>query len=235
MKIIGVTGGLCTGSATAMKYIEEKGYPVVRKSEVFSYLKSIDSLSKCNLCTELSKKENTLKRQVALHLVKYIKNREIFFRLACKEVVFVEVPFLYECELEEYFDKVVVVTCGPKTQEERIESKYGASEGKRSSRVFSKKNIEEILSAQIPIVDKRKKCDFVIDNNKNIEFTNYQLDLLLYNYYRYSLFHISVILIGLLSVLLPILIKYKDTVPTKVINSRLKRIISKLRRKVEKS
>lgn len=93
MKLIGVTGGICTGSHTLIEYIEKKGFPVIKKEEIFHYLQGIKELSKYNLQTELLNKDNSIKAEIRPHFLQSLQNREAFFRITCKAVVFVELPF----------------------------------------------------------------------------------------------------------------------------------------------
>lgn len=231
MKIVGITGGLCTGTSTVIKYIEEKGFPVITKKEIFAHLKgSAPFQNVSNLYLELANKESPLKDAAECALVEYIKKRETFYKLSCKEVLFVDVPFLYECALDRHFSKVIVVTCGPKTQEDRAEQKYLANKSKSKTKPYlHKKDIHEILANQIPIAEKRKKCNFVIDNNKSIELTYSQIDIVLNTYHKYSIFYILMVTIGVLSIVLPLAIKYQTIIPAHEINEKLKKIIDRLR------
>ena len=73
-----------------------------------------------------------------------------------KQIVFVEVPLLFEAKLEKKFDFVVTVQLSKKMCVERLLKKG-----------FSKKEILERLNSQMTISKKAKKADFVINNSKN--------------------------------------------------------------------
>ena len=66
-------------------------------------------------------------------------------------------------------DKLIVVKCDKKEQIKRILKK-----GK-----YSKKEIEQIIKSQIPINEKIKKADFVVDNSKSINETEKQVNLII--------------------------------------------------------
>lgn len=232
MKIVGITGGLCSGTTTVAKYIEEKGFPVIKKEEIFKFLKSSGNFPNIpNLYLELSRNLEERKKVRSL-LLSYIKKKQSFFLLACREVLFVDFPFLYECSLEEYFSEVLVITCGPKTQEERAEKKYPETHPKDTKKLFYKKDIKEILSNQIPISEKRKKSTYTVDNNKAISITFYQVDIILNNYNKYSIFTILMILIGTLSILIPLLVKL-ELIQVEQTNERLRRLTERLKKRVK--
>jgi dephospho-CoA kinase len=73
----------------------------------------------------------------------------------------IDAPLLIEAGLETVVDKLVVVTAERETQEQR-------------SRRQLKLNSEEIrarISAQIPLSEKEKRADYIIDNNGSLENT----------------------------------------------------------------
>ncbi|KAI5161572.1 dephospho-CoA kinase [Nematocida ausubeli] len=235
MKLVGITGGVCTGSSTVIEYIEEKGFSVVKKKEIWEHLHTIKGLQKNNLPVDIFVNEK-LRSLVKPHVIEYIKTRQAFFRLSCKSVLFIDLPFLFECELEEYFTSTVVVTCGPKTQEERVHKKYSTdsatSAPHKSGKSLSLESIKKIIQSEMPLSEKRKKCTYVIDNNKGIENTYCQIDNLLRKFGRYSYFYAFIVVVAFTSIILPILIRYKEK--TQEINVQIKAAIEKLRTKIKR-
>ena len=71
--------------------------------------------------------------------------------------IVVDIPLLFEAKLEKLFDKIIVVKADKKTQINRILKK----------KKYSKKEIEQIIKSQMPLKEKIKKADFVVDNNKD--------------------------------------------------------------------
>lgn len=78
---------------------------------------------------------------------------------AAKEaVVIVEVPLLYETGYDRFCDQVLVVKAGEEQIIQRLIEKG-----------FDKKDIEARSSAQMPLEEKVKKANFVIDNSGSFE------------------------------------------------------------------
>ena len=98
--------------------------------------------------------------------------REIDFRFeqltssAEHAVVLVDVPLLLEVEAADRFDRVVVVYVNETVQLDRLMERGGLSAEEAS----------QALSTQIPLRDKVKQADFVIDNSGTLEETQAQVE-----------------------------------------------------------
>ena len=87
-------------------------------------------------------------------------HRAAFFReVAGAQVAVVDVPLLYETGGDRAVDRVVVVTCPPEMQRERVLARPGMTADK----------LDAILARQTPDADKRARADFVIDTRGGIE------------------------------------------------------------------
>jgi dephospho-CoA kinase len=64
------------------------------------------------------------------------------------------------------YDKVVVVTCPPKIQRERLRERSG----------LTPEQIETRIASQMPMEEKVKVADFVIDNSGDIGRTHQQVE-----------------------------------------------------------
>jgi dephospho-CoA kinase len=71
-------------------------------------------------------------------------------------IYFIEVPLLFEENLESYFDKFWVVDCSEETQIDRVT--------KRSS--LSKDEVLDIIRCQMPRKDRIRKADVVINSER---------------------------------------------------------------------
>jgi len=69
--------------------------------------------------------------------------------------VIIDVPLLFETGLNRFADKVIVVWLPEKVQRERLRKRDGLSAREISLR----------LSSQMPLEEKRRKADYVIDNS----------------------------------------------------------------------
>ncbi len=76
-----------------------------------------------------------------------------------EKLVFLDIPLLFEVHLEYLCDKVVVVDVSLKNQIDRLKERDGIDEE------YAKK----IIKSQMPLEQKVKKADYVIDNNGSIE------------------------------------------------------------------
>ncbi|KAI5189341.1 dephospho-CoA kinase [Nematocida sp. AWRm77] len=215
MKTIAITGNKCTGKSTLLQYIGQRHFSTLSIEECIksiatpSVLKSISEVSLHSsksskavfqkIEVDLNSTEENRTKEVLLPLiVKALKRKLLFLSLCGRGAVFVEVPFLYECALEKYFDRVIVVTCGPKTQEERMHQA-----------AVSVKHSELVSSVQMSLSDKRKRCSTVIDNNKNLEETFVQMDSILSHERPISAFFTASLLLILFSAILPTVLSPK--------------------------
>lgn len=80
----------------------------------------------------------------------------------------IEVPLLFEKQLENWFDFVVCVTCAPEQQLTRLEQRG-------LTRALAAKRI----SKQLPLARKIELSDFVLLNDGSTEFLRKQVDLLI--------------------------------------------------------
>jgi|TARA_Y100000031_G_scaffold149339_1_gene187017 dephospho-CoA kinase len=83
---------------------------------------------------------------------KKLKNNEI--KNIGNVKIVIDVPLLFEAKIEKLFDKIIVVKCNKNTQINRILKK----------KKYSKKEIQQIIKSQMPLKEKIKKADFVVDN-----------------------------------------------------------------------
>ena len=79
--------------------------------------------------------------------------------------VIVDVPLLYETGAEKDFGRVVVTTCSPATQLERLRERSMTEEAARQR-----------LAAQWPTEEKAARADFAINTDGTFQETNAQVD-----------------------------------------------------------
>ena len=63
------------------------------------------------------------------------------------------------------YDKVIVVTCRPEVQKQRLRARSG----------LSKEEIEARIRSQMPLEEKAKHADFVVDNSGYLAETRSQV------------------------------------------------------------
>ncbi|WP_439618612.1 dephospho-CoA kinase [Shinella sp.] len=81
-------------------------------------------------------------------------------------LVLLDIPLLYETGGEARVDKVVVVTCDPATQRQRVLARPGMTEEKFAL----------ILSRQMPDAEKRRRADFLIHTDEGLEAARKQVE-----------------------------------------------------------
>ena len=81
----------------------------------------------------------------------------------------VAIPLLFETGRERDFDAVVVTACAPETQLERLMARDGLSEADARRRI----------EAQLPLDEKVRRADVVIDTSGTYDKTDAQVDALL--------------------------------------------------------
>jgi dephospho-CoA kinase len=79
-----------------------------------------------------------------------------------------DIPLLYETGHAAEFDRVVVAACSPEQQLQRLMARDGMDEALARARIAS----------QIPIEEKAKLADFVVDTSGTREHTDAQVDAL---------------------------------------------------------
>jgi dephospho-CoA kinase len=94
------------------------------------------------------------------------ERKERFEREQPDKLVVLDIPLLYESGLESLVDAVMVVYVPRNVQIERLIRRDGLTE----------KQAEERLQAQMPIEEKRKRADIVINNGGTLEETERQVD-----------------------------------------------------------
>lgn len=186
--IIGVTGGFGTGKSTVAKYFKRFGAKVIDADKIARnllnpgtdvYRKAIDifgggilknnkSIDRVKLAGIVFNDNNLLKRlnKLVHPQVKKIIKQEIA-RASEKKVV-LDVPLLFEAKLENLVDQIIVVKVSKAKQIERLCNKVS----------LRKEEILKRINAQMPLSDKVRLADFVIDNNSTIENTNKQIERL---------------------------------------------------------
>lgn len=187
-KTIGLTGSVATGKSTVSNMIQQAGIPLVdadvaaRKvvepgtdglAEIVAYfgaeiLLADGTLNRPKLAEIIFKdkaKREKLNEITHPRVKAYmLAERERYFE-ADEEIVFFDIPLLFESHLESLVDQIVVVWTTPETELQRLMKRNNLTEEEALARINSQMSIDE----------KAKKADFVIDNNTSLEKTRKQV------------------------------------------------------------
>jgi len=186
---IAITGNIGSGKSTFTKFAKEAGYPVLRADDISKnilkgdekvrelIIKEFgdisfkdDKLNKSFLAKEIFSDPIKLQKLESILHPRVIKSIEKSFAELLKnnKVVFVEAALIYEADMEDMFDYVVLITAERKLKLERkIES--GITEED-----FCRRELNQISEEE-----KKKRADFIFSNEKSIGDLKMKFNLLL--------------------------------------------------------
>ena len=190
IKKVAITGNIGSGKSEFCKILSEKGYYVINADELSKELlitnKEIKSKiikafgSESYINNEINKKfiaekafsspANVQKINSIIHPVVVSEVKKIFNEKEGKEkIIFVEAALIYEADMENIFDYVVLITANEEIRKER---KIGNNN--MSADEFEKRNMN-----QIPDSEKKKRSDFVFGNNTSLIALKSKAELLI--------------------------------------------------------
>jgi dephospho-CoA kinase len=178
---VGITGGIASGKTTASEYLSKKGYPVVNADILAHKVVQKDSPGLTKLIKEFGAQYLTqngeldrtkmgklvfndesarIRLEKIIHPLIQAKVQELKkqFELSGEEIAFYDVPLLFEKNLQKNFDYIMLISCNLKHQRQRLKNRNR----------LSKNEIESRLNSQLPMNEKLKNSDFVIDNDKSL-------------------------------------------------------------------
>jgi dephospho-CoA kinase len=189
MSVIALTGNLASGKTTVLRLLKQKGalifdadntihgYYRDRNNSVYKKIAVLfpQAATRRIICrkklasivfsdsSQLNKLESIVHPVIIKELLSWVKD--------CKNkrgIYIAEVPLLFEKNLERYFDRVILVTAKRKVLIQRIIKKYK----------FSQIQTLKRLSLYMPIKEKIKRSDFIIDNSFDLRKVKKEVDLL---------------------------------------------------------
>lgn len=177
--ILGLTGGIATGKSTTSKIIKKIGIPVVDadeisrkivydmeiilkiKEEFGEEIYIIGELDREKLSRIVfSNKDKLKKLNMILHPAILKKIKEEFEKLKKNKIIVADIPLLFEVSFEDEVDKILTIYCDLETQIERLKTRKSYTREESLKRINSQMKTEE----------KIKKSDYIINNSKNLEF-----------------------------------------------------------------
>ncbi|OGU67752.1 MAG: dephospho-CoA kinase [Stygiobacter sp. RIFOXYC12_FULL_38_8] len=187
---VAITGGIGSGKSSVSDYLEKKGHSVLRADLIAKELMAQDAQIKKKLIEEFgeesysndklntkylaanafSNEENVQKINSIVHppVMEKIDQlaKEIFKN---QDIVFIETALVYEANLEDFFDYVLLVLADEKTRIERIINRETVTEEQVRAR----------MQYQIPDEEKKDDADFVLDNNTTLQELENRVEFLL--------------------------------------------------------
>ena len=191
MKIHGLTGGIGSGKSTVARQIAAAGVPVIDADqaarsvvakgspglneivEVFGahLLTAEGELDRPALGAIVFSDPEARRRLEAITHPKVRQKMAVDLQAAAQAghpMVFLDIPLLYEARDPQDFETITVVWVDQETQLERVMNRDRCTPENAMARIRSQASLDE----------KADKATWVIDNNRNREFTSKQVDLL---------------------------------------------------------
>jgi len=195
---LGLTGSIGTGKSTVSKMFREKlNVPVYDSDESVHELYDVNgdavkpirelfgedvldantggmSIDRKRLGEKvLGRPEEMAKLEAIVHpLVEEKRKRFVEAQRAAEaaaDVLVFDVPLLFEKKLENTVDGILVVSCSPETQRERVMNR---TEGAK----MSLEKFEKVREMQMQDDEKRKRATWVVDTEKSLEETERDIE-----------------------------------------------------------
>jgi len=189
MLVAGLTGGIASGKSTVVRMFAAEGGWVIDLDELSRYVvepckPAWHDIVSCFGETILSK-DGTLDRKCLGSIVfadsgkrkeleqivhprvfgEYRSRLKQILEKDSKAIVIADIPLLMEIDMQKRFEKVIVVYAPPESQVARLVQRNG----------LSQKAALDRLKSQMPIGEKAKAADFVIDNTGPLDETRRQV------------------------------------------------------------
>lgn len=185
--LVGITGGIGAGKTTVSNYLSEKGFKVLNADNIAkdilsnnlevkqkiiqtfgndSYKNGKYNSSFIASCVFEDNNNNNSNKKLALlnQIVHPIIIQELIDQIELlaftgEKIIFVDIPLLFELNLEEGFDYVITVFSNDDIRLRRIKERSNLSE----------EQIKNRIKQQISQEEKIKNSDFVLENNGSYE------------------------------------------------------------------
>lgn len=191
MKRIALTGGIATGKSYVATRLRETGVPVVDADVLAreavlpgspglqavvarfgpAVLAANGTLDRAALAEVVFRDERARRDLEAIIHPAVREGIERFFRAQPSEVrlAVADIPLVYETGRASDFDAIIVAACPREVQIQRVMARDGAS----------REQAERRVGAQLPIDEKARRADFVIDTGGSHEATDRSVERLI--------------------------------------------------------
>ena len=184
MKIIGLTGGIACGKSTVSAYLKQKGAYIIDGDAIAKELsvpgKSIWKAYVEHFGDKILNSDKTLNRRLIGQIVFTDESEKMWmnntmhplikqaiiekiekYKQDKVKVVVLDIPLLYEANWDKFADEVWVVKIDEQLQIKRIQNRDNLTKEEAISRI----------KAQMPVIEKAKRADVVIDSSNTPEIT----------------------------------------------------------------
>ena len=191
MLLFGVTGGIGSGKTVVCNFLKDKDIPIIEADPLAKDLTNHSPEIRQALVAEFGKDvyldSGTLNKELLSQLVfsdagtrerinqiihpqvfKAIQDRVNQLKQENENLVGVEAALIYESRMERILNVVIVVTAPIKKRIEWIKSRDG----------FSQEEIHKRINSQMPLEEKIKRADYVIENDSALSDLTEKVDVL---------------------------------------------------------
>ena len=184
--VIGLTGGIGTGKSTVVRRLIEKGYPVIdtdiiskeiiekeeiiikineELGDVLDYNGKINRKKLGQIVFKDKKKLNVL-NSIMHPIILNEMRKQINEKNKLHNIIIVDVPLLFEINIEKEFDLILLVYSTKEIQLKRIME--------RDNR--TKEEALNIINSQMDLELKKKKSDYILKNNNTLKDLYEEID-----------------------------------------------------------
>ena len=189
MIIVGLTGSVGTGKSTATNFFKQMGAYIIDWDELArevvhphskAWKEIVEYFGKDILNKDLtinwqklaeivfSDKEKVAKLNQIVHPEVFKEDERITNEIKSLDpdaLIIKDIPLLFELTCPVLVDKIVVVSASEQTQLRRLEEKG-----------MSREDVQSRIKSQLPLEEKIKSADFVINNDGSLEETKRQVE-----------------------------------------------------------
>jgi dephospho-CoA kinase len=189
MSYFGLTGGVATGKSTAARMFHALGAQIVdadrvghellgKSSPAFPEIVERFGAAILDASGEISRRQlgavvfadpeklQQLNAIVHPRIIAQVEERAAEFAAQnSRAVILVDAALIFEAGIGGRFEKVIVTCCRPEQQLQRLMDKG-----------LTKEEAERRIAAQIPVEEKERRADFVIDSSGPLENTRAQVE-----------------------------------------------------------
>lgn len=197
MARIAITGGAASGKSTVCSYLERKGLPVISLDAVArdvvlpgmpAYNAIVDHLGKGVICPDGSlnramlrdiitrdpDQKKRIEGWVQPQILRVMDQRIQDYEKQGMAAVVVEVPLLFELNMEKDFDINILAAVSPDIQIQRLMERDSVpEEGARS-----------LVKIQMPLEEKKMRADIIVENNGSPEELDRLMDKVFEKYLK---------------------------------------------------
>ncbi|HEY1371107.1 MAG TPA: dephospho-CoA kinase [Candidatus Binatia bacterium] len=182
MKLVGLTGGIATGKSTVAAMLREFGAKIINADDLArviiqpgkeAWKEIVTALGNDILRPDKSIDREKLRKiifeddsaRAKVDAITHPRIRALALvraqELAAKgsEVVIYEAPLLFENEAHSWLSPIIVVSCDDATQRRRLKARDKLSEPE----------IDQHIQAQMPLAEKKRLADYVIENDGDLD------------------------------------------------------------------